>query len=102
MLVATWVLAIATVVLAVSGPVALIQWRSNRKRDSETRQRDRAEEFENHILAVAEDRVKNKYVPQSWIAGALLAVGIPSLLALNEWMERRNGKRLTATSPQAL
>lgn len=53
MLVATWILAIATAILALSGPVALFAWLSARRQDRDRRQREREQEAEGRILQSA-------------------------------------------------
>ena len=55
MLVATWVLAVATAILALSGPVALFAWLSARRQDRERRQREHEEEARERILKTARD-----------------------------------------------
>jgi len=85
MLVATWVLAIATAILALSGPVALFQWRSNQKLGRERHQQEREDALKNSILKGAEESAKDKYVPQSLAIGI---VGIAGLLGLLVWSDR--------------
>ena len=53
MLVATWILAVATAILALSGPVALFAWLSARRQDRERQQRQRELEAEGRILQSA-------------------------------------------------
>lgn len=60
MLVATWVLAIATSVLALSGPVALFAWLGARRRDREQAQRDRDTQAAGEILRTARGEFLSK------------------------------------------
>lgn len=90
MLVATWVLAIATAVLALSGPVALFAWLSARKQDQERRRREQEQERENRILQSARlefatmEGVRKEFVSKEgarstvggWAAFAAILAGI--------------------------
>jgi len=53
MLAAAWILAVATAILALSGPVALFAWLSARRQDGERRQREREREAESRTLQSA-------------------------------------------------
>lgn len=71
MLVATWILAIATAVLALSGPVALFAWLAARRQDRERRQREHEEASREAVLKNARD----EFVPKTWVAlGAVIGV----------------------------
>lgn len=85
MLVATWVLAIATAILAVSGPIALLVWLSARRSDRERRQREREDESRDRILRNARD----EFVPKNWVGGTVIVTVLASLLAWSSWNERR-------------
>jgi hypothetical protein len=84
-LVATWILAIATSILAVSGPVALLVWPSGRRADRDQRERGCEEEARNRILKNARD----EFVPKSWVAGVLVAAALAALVAWSSWTERK-------------
>lgn len=84
-LVATWILAIATAILALSGPVALFAWLSARRQDRERRQRERDEEARAGILKSARD----EFVPKTWVGGGLVLSVIGFLLAWGAWSERK-------------
>jgi len=88
MLVATWVLAIATAILALSGPVALFQWRSNQKLGRERHQQEHEDALKNSILRSAEESAKDKYVPRTWGGGVLVAC----LLGLLVWSVRSESR----------
>lgn len=60
MLVATWVLAIATAVLALSGPVALFAWLSARKQDRERRERERQDKERADLLKDVSEKFVSK------------------------------------------
>jgi hypothetical protein len=66
MLVATWILAIASAILAISGPVALFAWLSARRQDRDRRQREHDEEARERILKSARD----EFVPKNWLGRA--------------------------------
>lgn len=87
-LVATWVLAIATAILAVSGPVALLVWLSARRADRERRQREREDESKDRILR----SVRDEFVPKTWVAGTVVATILTSLLAWSSWSDRKDSK----------
>ena len=82
MLVATWVLAIATAILALSGPIALTEWRNARKRDRES-------EMEKRIMQSAKDT----FVSKGAAAGIMVIAGVLCLFAWSAWEDRRNGKQ---------
>ena len=83
MLVATWILAVATAVLALSGPVALFAWLSARRQDRDRRQREHEEEARERILKTARD----EFVPKSWVSGGAVLGGIAAILALVNWLD---------------
>jgi hypothetical protein len=86
MLVATWILAVATAILAVSGPVALLVWLNARRSDRERRQREREDEAKDRILR----SVRDEFVPKTWVGGTVAVTILASLLAWSTWSERRN------------
>lgn len=53
MLVATWIIAVTTAILALSVPVAWFTWLSVRRQDRERQQREREREMESRILGSA-------------------------------------------------
>jgi hypothetical protein len=83
MLVATWVLAVATAILALSGPVALFAWLSARRQDRERRQREHEEEARERILKTARD----EFVPKGWVSGGAFLGVIAAILALLSWLD---------------
>ena len=86
MVVATWILAIATAILAVSGPVALFAWLSARKQDRNRRQRERDDEARDRILKSARD----EFVPKSWLGGGAVLAAIAILIGWGTWSDRKN------------
>ena len=104
MLLATWVLAIATAILALSGPVALSQWRRTREqenlrdqREQERRKREHEENLKNGILKTADENATAKFIPRDWVSRAAPPVVVVSLVGLLLWCiqqeNRRNGEQ---------
>lgn len=58
--VATWILAVATAVLALSVPVAWFTWISGRKRDREQQQREREDKDRADLLKAASENFVSK------------------------------------------
>lgn len=85
MLVATWILAIASAILAISGPVALFAWLSARSQDRERRQRERDEEARERVLKSARD----EFVPKSWLGGGAVLGALALLIAWGSWTDRQ-------------
>ena len=98
MLVATWVLAIATAILALSGPVAVFVYLNTRKQDRERRQREREDEMRKGILKDAADQAKGEFVSQTAAAKVTAVVTVVGVLGFVAWSDRRNGKQVTAAS----
>jgi hypothetical protein len=87
MLIAAWILAIATSILAVSGPLV---WLSRRRADRDQREREREEEARDRILSSA----RNEFVPKNWVGGGLVAATLAALMAWSSWTERKaSGRR---------
>ena len=84
-LVATWILAIATAILAVSGPVALVAWLGARRQDRDRRQRERNEEARERILKSARD----EFVPKNWLGGGAVLGALALLIAWGTWNDRK-------------
>jgi hypothetical protein len=90
MLIAAWILAIATSILAVSGSETFLAWLSSRRADRDRRDREREEEARDRILKNARD----EFVPKSWVRGALVATVLAGLMAWRSWTERKaSGRR---------
>jgi hypothetical protein len=83
--VATWVLAVATSLLALSGPVAVIVWMNARKQDRERRQREHETETEERLLA----KVRSEYVSKSSTAGAAVLGVLAAVAAIAMWSDRK-------------
>lgn len=85
MIAATWVLAVATSILAVSGPIALFAWISARRADREQRKRDQQVRMEDRIIK----RAKEEFAPRSWgtdLAGwGVLGLAVVALIG---WANR--------------
>jgi hypothetical protein len=89
----TWILAIATSILAISGPIALFAWLSARRQDRERRQQDRErqqqqrdEEARERILKSARD----EFVPKGWLGvGAVLGIVVAAIA----WSDKNDRKR---------
>jgi hypothetical protein len=94
-LIAAWVLAAATAVLAVSGPVALFVWLGARRSDRERRARDHERELEERILAKTKtelDAARGTLVPKEWIGSTAAVSAIAGLVALAVWNDRKNSR----------
>jgi hypothetical protein len=89
MLIAAWILAVATAVLAISGPVALAVWIGARRADAERRQREHEADAADRIL----QRVKGEYVPKGWVGFGVFVAGIGTLFAIASWSEKRDAER---------
>lgn len=90
MLVATWILAIATGILAISGPVALVAWLGARREDRDRRERERQDEERDRIIKMARD----EFVPKTWVAGTVVFGVLAILIGWSDWNERRHKKQL--------
>ena len=82
---ATWILAVATAILAVSGPVALLVWLNARRADRDRRQREREDESRDRILR----SVREEFVPKTWVGGTVVFGILGFLLAWSSWNERK-------------
>jgi hypothetical protein len=80
MLVATWILAVATALLAVSGPIALLVWLNARRAD-----REREDESRDRILR----SVRDEFVPKTWVGGTVVFAILGCLLAWSSWSDRK-------------
>jgi hypothetical protein len=60
MLIATWILAVSTAILAVGGPIAFLSWWKDRAEDRERRRREREQEARDRVLRDAEDKFITK------------------------------------------
>jgi len=87
MLIATWILAIATLVLALSVPVAWFTWLSARRQDRDRRQREHETEAREQLLR----DVKDKYVTRDSVSGAAVLGGILAVLGGLAWLDRKRG-----------
>jgi len=88
-LVATWVLAVATSILALSGPVALFAWLAARRSDRAQRKREQDAQMEERILK----RAKDEFAPRSWVTDAAgWGVAALALVALIGWGNRQNSR----------
>jgi hypothetical protein len=88
MLIATWILAVSTGILAIGGPIAFLTWWRDRAADRERRQREREQEARDRVLRDASDRFMTKadasekfiakndagkeFVPKNWVAGGVV------------------------------
>jgi hypothetical protein len=88
MLIATWILAIATAVLALSGPVALFAWLSARRQDRERRQREHDEEARARLL----DEISGKYVSRDAASSVGVLGGLLTVLGILAWLDSRKPK----------
>jgi hypothetical protein len=89
-LVATWVLAVATSILALSGPVALFAWLSARRSDRVRREQEQDAQMEERILK----RAKDEFAPRSWATDAAgWGVAALALVALIGWGNRQNSSQ---------
>jgi hypothetical protein len=95
MLIATWILAgatvvaaLATLVLAVSGPVALFAWLSSRREDQERRQREHDEEARNRLMG----DISAKYVSRETVGGAVALGIIGTVVGVLMWLDGRKPK----------
>ncbi len=85
MLIATWILAMATLVLALSVPIAWFTWLSARRQDRERRQRERETEAREQLLR----DVKEKYVTRDGVTGAAVLGGVLAVLGGLAWLDRK-------------
>jgi hypothetical protein len=76
MLIATWILAVATAVLALSGPVALFAWLSARRQDRDRRQREREDEARQHTLRDAAESASKQYATKDALALSALVLAV--------------------------
>jgi hypothetical protein len=84
-LVATWILAVASAILAISGPVALVAWLGARKQDRDRRDRERQDEERDRILKQA----REEFVPKNWVAGSVVLGTLAGLIAWSSWSDRK-------------
>lgn len=90
MTVPTWVLAVATSILAISGPVTLLAWLSARRSDRATRRLNQDAQMEERIL----QRAKDEFAPRRWATDAGgWAVLVLALIALIGWGNRQSSGR---------
>ena len=98
MLVATWVLALATSILALSGPVALFAWLSARRSDRARREQEQGAQMEERILK----RAKDEFAPRSWATDAAgWGVAALALIALIGWGNRQNPQQHDSAPPSS-
>lgn len=83
-LIATWILAIATAILAISGPIALAAWLGARRQDRDRRERERQGEERDRVLKSARD----EFVPKTWVTGGVLLSILGFLFAWSAWTDR--------------
>jgi uncharacterized membrane protein YbhN (UPF0104 family) len=88
MLVPTWILAIATAILALSVPVAWFTWWTGRRRDKEQQQREREDKARADLIREAGEKFVSKDT-----AGGVMAVGvIAAVLFVAGWLDARKPK----------
>lgn len=88
MLAATWVLAIATAVLALAVPVAWFTWWTGRKRDKQQEQREREDKARADLIKEAGEKFVSKDT-----ASGVVAVGIiAAVLCVVGWLDARKPK----------
>jgi hypothetical protein len=83
MLVATWVLAASTLVLAISGPIALLTWLNVRRADRERRERERASEAQQRMI----DEARKEFVSKNTLIGSIVLAAIAAVIGLASWSE---------------
>jgi hypothetical protein len=88
MLVATWVLAIATAILALSVPVAWFTWLSGRRRDREQQQRELEAETRAGIIKEASEKFVSRETASSVTAVAVIVAAVSGLI----WLDGRKPK----------
>jgi hypothetical protein len=87
MIVPTWILAVATSILALSGPVALFAWLGARRSDRERRQREERDQSGERIL----ERARGEFAPKSWATGTAFWGVAAVIVALLAWATREKG-----------
>jgi len=95
-IVALWITAIATSILALSGPVALLAWLSTRRTDRERRQREREDQAEDRIIRKARD----EFLSKSTAGGVAALAVITAVIAGLSWAERKNTGRTGLMRPR--
>lgn len=88
MLIAAWILAVSTAVLAVGGPVAYLQWRADRRRERERLQLEAAQRERDGFLKDASDRFVSKDSVKSTTTVGVIGLVIGFLL----WLDGRKPK----------
>lgn len=80
-------LAVATSILAISGPVALFAWLSARRNDRAQQKRELDAQTEERIIK----RAKEEFAPRSWAtdAAGFAVIGL-ALIALVGWGRKNN------------
>lgn len=86
MLLAAWVLAIATSIIAMAGLVAIPTWLYSRRDDRERRRKEQADSLRSGML----QEVKDHYVPRDWLTPVGIAVAFVLLLAYGTWQQARD------------
>ena len=88
MLVATWVLAVATAVLALSVPVAWFTWAASRRRDREQQQREREDRARADLIK----EVSEKFVSKDTVNGVTAVAVIGAVVGGLVWLDGRKPK----------
>lgn len=88
MLIATWVLASATMVLALSVPVAWFTWLAGRRRDREQAARERETEARANLIK----EVSEKFVSKDTVTGVAVLAFITGIIGVGSWFESRKAK----------
>ena len=84
-LIATWVLAVATAILALSVPVVYWSWLGDQRERSIKAQREREEKHDERLL----ERARKEFMPKSWLPGVVVA----GLLTVALWWSAKFDKQ---------
>ncbi len=85
MLAATWVLAVATSVLALGIPVAFATWLGIRRTDRVRQQREHEDEFQERIL----ERARKEFVASDRATGFVALAVVATILGWVMWSDRK-------------
>jgi hypothetical protein len=88
MLVAAWILAVATAILALSVPVAWFTWLSVRRQDRERQQREREEKARADFIKDASEKFVSRDTASSVLAVTIIGAIIGGLV----WLDGRKPK----------
>jgi hypothetical protein len=88
MLIATWILAISTAVLAIGGPITYMSWRNERKQERRRHELEQEQEARDQILKSARD----EFVPKSWVSGVAAIGAIIGVLGALSWFDGKRPK----------